>query len=109
MARKVTEERKAAELKNKVRAVKKSLEVQQTFQQFQAVEGARAIAAKEAVESKGREAAVETSREGGCREREAKARQQTKQKVGAKTTAEADNVSRRTDIFRNDGCRQHAD
>ena len=66
MARKAREEHKAAELKNKVQTVKKSLEVQQTVQQYQAAEGARATAAKEAVESKGREAAVETSREGGC-------------------------------------------
>ena len=63
-ARKATEEQKAAELQ----IVKKPLEVQKTFQQYQAAEEARAIAAKEAVESKGREAAVETSRgrEGGC-------------------------------------------
>ena len=40
--------------KNKVQTVKKSLEVQQTVQQYQAAEEARAIAAKEAVESKGR-------------------------------------------------------
>ena len=72
-------------MKNKVQTVKKSLEeqqhtaddvlkdvaqkqqeVQQTVQQYQAAEEARAIAAKEAEESKGREAAVETSREGGC-------------------------------------------
>ena len=66
MARKAGEEHKAAELKNKVQTVKKSLEVQQTVQQYQAAEGARATAAKEAVESKGREAAVETSRGGGC-------------------------------------------
>ena len=49
-------------------------------------EEARAIAVKEAVESKG-----------------------TKQKAGAKTTAEAENVSKRTVSFRNDGCRQHAE
>ena len=42
-------------------------------------------------------------------EREAKARQQTKHKAGAKTTAEAENVSRRTVSFQNDGCRQHAE
>ena len=42
-------------------------------------------------------------------EREAKAPQQTKQKAGPKTTAEAENVSRRTVSFRNDGCRQHAE
>ena len=77
MARKATEEQKAAELKNKVQNVKKSLEekqhtaddvlkdvaqkqqeVQHTVQQHQAAEEARAIAA--------REAAGETSREGGC-------------------------------------------
>ena len=88
MARNATKEQKATELKHKVQTVKKSLEeqqpsaedvlkdvaqkqqeVQQTDQQFQAAEEARAIAAKEAVESKGREAAVETSREGGCWER----------------------------------------
>ena len=61
MARKAEEEQKAAELKNEVQTVKKSLKVQQTGQQYQAAEEARAIAA--------REAAVETSREGGCRER----------------------------------------
>ena len=66
MTRKATEEQKSAELKNKVRTVKKSLEAQQTAQQYQAAEEVRAIAAKEAVESRGREAAVETSREGGC-------------------------------------------
>ena len=69
MARKATEELKAAELKYKVQTVKKSLKVQQTVQQFQAAEEARAIAVKEDVESKGREAAVETSPEGGCWER----------------------------------------
>ena len=58
IARKATEEQKAAELINKVRTVKKSLEVQQTVQQYQAGEEGRAIAAKGA--------AVETSREGGC-------------------------------------------
>ena len=42
-------------------------------------------------------------------EREATARQLTKHKAGAKTTAEAENVSRRTVSFRNDGCRQHAE
>ena len=75
MAGKAAEGQKAAELKDKVQTVKKSLEgaatkqqqeVQQTVQQYQAAEEARAIAAKEAVKSKGREAAVETSREGGC-------------------------------------------
>ena len=91
MARKATdeqkasEEQKAAELKNKVQIVKKSheeqqhtaddvlkdvaqrqQEVKQTVQQFQAAEEERAIAEKQSVESKGREAAVETSREGGC-------------------------------------------
>ena len=54
MARKATEEPKVAELKNKVQTVKKSLEVQQTVQQCWAAEEAMAIAAKEAVESKGR-------------------------------------------------------
>ena len=67
MARKATEEQKAAELKNKVQIVKKSLEeqqhtaddvlkdvaqkqqeVQHTVQQHQAAEEARAIAAREA-------------------------------------------------------------
>ena len=67
MARKATEEQQAAKLKKKVQTVKKSLEepqhtaddvlkdvaqkqqeVQQTVQQFQAPEEARAIAAKEA-------------------------------------------------------------
>ena len=85
MARKATEEQKAAELKNKVQTVKKSpeeqqhtaddvlkdvaqkqQEVQQRVQQYTTVEEARAIAPLEAVESKGREAAVEASREGGC-------------------------------------------
>ena len=75
MARKDTEELKSAELKNKVQTVKKSLEeqqhrnnreVQQTVQEFQAGEEARTIAAKDAVESKSREAEVETNRERGC-------------------------------------------
>ena len=44
----------------------KQQEVQQTVQWYQDAEEARATAAKGAVESKGREAAVETSREGGC-------------------------------------------
>ena len=61
MARKAEVEQQAAELKNEVQTVKKSIKVQQTGQQDQAAEEARAIAA--------REAAVETSREGGCRER----------------------------------------
>ena len=73
MARKATEEKKAADLKHKVQTGKKSLEGQQhtadEIQQFQATEEASAIAAKEAVESKGREARVETSREGGSSER----------------------------------------
>ena len=56
---------------NKVQTFKKSLEVQQTAQQYQAGEEAMAIAAKEAA----KEAA----------EKEAKARQQTKQKALAKT------------------------
>ena len=90
MAWKATEDQKAAQLKNKVQTVKKSLEVQQTVQQFQAAEEARAIATKEAVESKDREAAVETSREGGC--------------CQSSTTNKARTVS-----FRNDGCRQHAE
>ena len=54
VTRKPTEEQKSAELKNEVQTVKKLLEVQQTAQQDQAAEEARAIAAKEAVESKGR-------------------------------------------------------
>ena len=109
MARKATEEQKAAELKNKVQTVKESLEEQphtaddvlkdvvqkqqeeqQTVQQYQAAEEARVIAAKEVVEAKCTEAAVETSREGGC--------------CQSSTTNKARTVS-----FRNDGCRQHAE
>ena len=80
MARKATEELKAAELKTRCRPSRNRLRsrpsrnrlrssntkttgVQQTVQQFQAGEEARTIAAKE---SKSREAAVETNREGGC-------------------------------------------
>ena len=75
MARKDTEELKSAELKKQGSDRQKSLEeqqhrnnreVQQTVQEFQAGEEARTIAAKDAVESKSREAAVETNRERGC-------------------------------------------
>ena len=98
MARKATEE--AAELKDKVpsRNRLRSSNTQRTMcwrmwhrknrrcsKQFNSTaEEARATAAKEAVESKGREAAVET-------------------------TPEAENVSGRTVSFRNDDCRQHAE
>ena len=68
MARKAAEEPNAAELKNKVQTVKKSLEVSERSQLRQAAKAA---------------------------EREAKARQQTKQRAGAKTATEAENVSGR--------------
>ena len=51
MARKATEEHKDAELKNKVQTFKKSLEVQQTVQQYQVAEDALELAAKEAGET----------------------------------------------------------
>ena len=66
-------------------ATQKQQEAQQTVQQYQAAEEARTIAAKEA--------AVDTSREGGCREEGQSST--TKQKTGAKTTAEVEDVSRR--------------
>ena len=103
MARKATEEQKAAELKNKVQTVKKSQEgaatqqqqeVQQTVQQFQAGEEARTIAAKRTPQNRKAEKPQlrQTAKE--VAEGKATARQQTMQKAGGKTTAEAENVSR---------------
>ena len=91
MTRKATEEQESAELNNKLHIVKKSLEEQQhrnkrryskQCNKFQAAEEARTIAAKEAAKEDA--------------ERSRKARQQTRQKAPAKTTAEAENMSRRT-------------
>ena len=75
VARKATEEQKAAELKDKVQTVKKPLEEQQhrrnkryskRFNSTRPLKKPRATAAKEAVESKDREAADETNRDGSC-------------------------------------------
>ena len=96
----------AAELKDKVQTVKKSLEWQQhrnnrrCSKQFNSTRPLKKPGRLQRKKPQLRQAAKEVA------ERETKARLHTKQKAAIKTTAEAENVSRRTDSFRNDSCRQ---
>ena len=117
MVRKATKELKSAELNNKVQTVKKSLEERQhidkkryskQFNSFRPGKKPGRLQRRtrwnpKAEKSRLRQTAKEVA------EREGKARQRTKQMAGAKATAEADNVSRRTVSFRNEGRRQYAE
>ena len=95
MARKATEEQKAAELKNKLQTVKKSLEEQQhrnnrSSKQLNSTRPLQKPGRLQRRKPQLRHAAKEVA------ERETEARQQTRQKALAKTAAEAGNASRRT-------------
>ena len=105
MARKATWNRKLARCRLSRNRLRYSTQLNSTRQ----VKKPGRLQREEPWNRKAEKPQFETNREGGCRERESKARQQTNQKAGAKTTAEVENVSRRTVSFRNDGCRQHAE
>ena len=95
MARNATEKEKAAKMKDKVQTVKKSLEEHQhrnnrrCSKQFNCTSPLKKPGRLQQQKLRLRQGAKEGA------ERKAKARQQTGQKAPAKTTAEAENVSRR--------------